>query len=236
MNRLTDKLMSDVGLWSSPFVLDGVYSLTAGMATAGSLTGWLKDNFAKDLVQREEATGLNAYDALFNEAEGIPPGAEGLIVLPYFMGERMPILDPKAKGVFFGLTLRHTRGHIVKAALEGIGFGLDQVLDCLRKADIPLRRITSVGGGTKAPLWIQTTSDICGVEQMVPEITVGASYGDALLAGVGIGVLDAKAIKKIIKRRYIAQPDGEKTKAYEPFKIHFRELYRRNKDIMHLLW
>jgi xylulokinase len=236
MNRLTETPRPDTKLWAGHFVLDGVYSLTAGMATAGSLTRWLRDNLAKDLTDKEAAGELNAYDALFKEAEGIPPGSDGLITLPYFMGERMPLMDPKAKGVFFGLTLRHTRGHLVKAALEGTGFGINQLMDCLRNAGIPVDRVTSVGGGTKTPLWIQTVSDICGIEQMVPQVTVGASYGDALLAGIGIGVLDPGRIKEIIKPDYITRPEPERNRAYEPLKDYFRELYVRNRDIMHGLW
>lgn len=87
------------------------------MATTGSLTRWLRDNTAKELLEREAQGRLNAYDALFSEAEGIPPGSDGLVVLPYFQGERMPVLDPRARGAYFGLNLRHTRGHLVHAAL-----------------------------------------------------------------------------------------------------------------------
>jgi xylulokinase len=103
-------------------------------------------------------------------------------------------------------------------------------------ADIPVNRVTAVGGGTRTPLWIQTVSDICGIEQLVPRVTVGASYGDALLAGIGIGVLDPGRIKEMIEPDYITLPDSERNRAYEPLKDYFRELYVRNRDIMHALW
>jgi xylulokinase len=236
MNRLTGAHTPGTGLWPGLFVLDKVYCLTAGMATTGSLTHWIRDTMAKDLIENEKNGKLNAYDALFKEAEGIAPGSNGLIVLPYFLGERMPIQDSKAKGVFFGLNLSHTRGHLVKAALEGIGYGIDQILEGLRKSNIPLRSMTAVGGGTKTPLWIQTVSDITGVVQTVPEITVGAAYGDALLAGIGIGALTVKDIKDAVKPHYVTEPDMEKHHRYGPYKNYYRELYLRNRDIMYQLW
>ena len=236
MTQLTQRLNRDLGLPAGVFVLDGVNAVTAGMATTGSLTRWVRDNFAKDLLEKEETQGINAYDALFKEAEGIPLGSDGIIVLPYFMGERMPIQDPQAKGMFFGLNLRHTRGHIVKAVFEGIGYGVDQNLEPLRKAGFKLDNVTAVGGGPKTPLWIQTVSDICGIKQTVPEVTVGASYGDALLAGLAIGAFKSAAdIKKLIKVKYVTEPNMENFKKYEPFKKHYAQLYERTKDIMHQL-
>jgi xylulokinase len=235
MNRLTGTHTPGTGLWPGLFVLDKVYCLTAGMATTGSLTRWIRDNMAKDLIEHEKNGKLNAYDALFREAEGIAPGSDGLIVLPYFLGERMPIQDPRAKGVFFGLTLSHTRGHLVKAALEGIAYGVDQILEGLRKSNIPLRSMTAVGGGAKTPLWIQIVSDVTGVVQTVPELTVGAAYGDALLAGIGIGALTVKNIKDLIKPGYVTEPDLEKHHRYGPYKTYYRELYLRTRDIMYQL-
>ena len=145
---------------------------------------------AKELLLQEETGGENAYAALFKEAEGIPVGSDGLIVLPYFQGERMPIQDPKAKGVLFGLNLQHTRGHIIHAAFEGVGYGISQNLQLFADAGIEIGRVTAVGGGTKSLQWLQIVSDICGITQEVPEVTVGASYGDALMAGLAIGTIE----------------------------------------------
>lgn len=234
--HLVDSLRFDAGLWPGPYVLDNEYSLTGGMATTGSLTRWVRDQFARDLLEKEKAGGENAYSALFREAEGIPPGAEGLVVLPYFQGERMPLRDPNARGVLFGLNLRHTRGHVVKAVFEGIGYGVDQNFDLLRRAGLPLGNVTAVGGGTKSPLWVQTISDVCGFSQNVPEVTIGACYGDALLAGLGIGsIAQPSDIKKIIKIRYSTTPNAEHHAAYADYKRYFAQLYERNRDIMHAL-
>ena len=206
------------------------------MATTGSLTRWIRDNFAKDLLKREENGEGNAYTALFSEAENIPAGSNGIIVLPYFSGERMPIQDPLAKGVFFGLNLSHTRGHVVKAALEGIGYGICQNLDMIRKAGVELNNIMAVGGGTKSRLWVQTVSDICGIRQTVPKVTIGASYGDAILAGLGVGIIKSpKDVKKWIEVDYVTEPNSDHREVYEKYKKYYAQLYQSTKNIMHML-
>lgn len=226
---------TEAGLWTTPYTITGNYALTSGMATTGSLTRWIRDQFCRDLLEKEQCGGENAYAAMARESREIPAGSDGLIMLPYFLGERMPISDPKAKGMLFGLNLRHTRGHIIKAAYEGVGYGLDQNLDLLRSVKLPLDQVISVGGGTKAPEWLQTISDVCGIRQSVPEVTIGASYGDAMLAGIGIGALTPQDIKRVVKIKYVTEPTPEKAAVYQPMKKHFAELYRRNADIMHAL-
>lgn len=232
--QLTDRIRNETGLWSGHYVFKDVCTITSGMATTGSLTRWIRDNFAKELLEQERIEGKNAYAELFKEAENIPAGSDGIIVLPYFLGERMPIKDPLAKGVFFGLNMRHTRGHIIKAAFEGIGYGICQNLDMLRKAGFDLNNVMAVGGGTKSRLWIQTVSDICGVKQTVPKVTFGASYGDAMLAGLGVGIIESpKDIKKWIKVDYVTEPNQNNREIYNKYKKHYAELYSLTKDIMH---
>jgi len=234
--HLTDTLREDTGLWCGTYVLKDVSTLTTGMATTGSLTRWLRDNFAKELVEREERQGINAYSELFKEAEGIPAGADGLIILPYFAGERMPIQDPLAKGMIFGLNLTHTRGHIVKAAFEGIGYGICQNIDLIRKAGFKIDNVMAVGGGTKSRVWLQTVSDICGIKQTVPKVTIGASYGDAILAGLGVGIIKSpKEVKKWIDVDYVTEPNEENREIYERNKKYYAELYSLTKHIMHAL-
>ena len=116
----------------------------------------------------------------------MPPGSEGLLVLPYFAGERTPVFDPHARGVFAGLTLRHGRGHLFRAAYEGISFGIRQILERFDDAHTATRTV-AVGGGLRSPIWAQAVSDVTGRPQLVPEQAIGASYGDALLAAIGVG-------------------------------------------------
>ena len=108
----------DPRVWSVGGAFAGQVNLAAGMSTTGSLTRWIVDEFA-----REQGTAA-AYDELFTQAAALPPGADGLLMLPYFSGERTPVNDPRARGVVAGLTLSHTRAHLFRAALEGVGFGI----------------------------------------------------------------------------------------------------------------
>lgn len=234
---VTGEKISGTKMWSNDYTINHQYCCTGGMATTGSLTRWIRDEMAKELLLQEETGGENAYAALFKEAEGIPVGSDGLIVLPYFQGERMPIQDPKAKGVLFGLNLQHTRGHIIHAAFEGVGYGISQNLQLFADAGIEIGRVTAVGGGTKSLQWLQIVSDICGITQEVPEVTVGASYGDALMAGLAIGTIEnPDAIKNLIKIKHVVKPDMKKNKEYKKYKELYKKLYENNKEIMHQLW
>jgi len=173
-------------LWAGPYLFPGTWCLLAGMATSGSLTRWFRDQFAPELVAAEKSGGASAYAELVKEAAETKPGAEGVIVLPYFSGERTPVMDPRAKGMIFGLSLTHTRGHIFRAILEGMGHGVKQHVDLFTSIGARPKTIKSVGGGTKNSIWLQAISDISGVPQEVAPLTFGASYGDALLAGVAV--------------------------------------------------
>jgi len=155
-----DKPVTDKRLWASPYLFEGTSALLAGMATSGTLTRWFRDKIAADLVAAEEAGGANAYSVLTKEAMEIPAGSEGLVVLPYFSGERTPINDPKARGVIFGLTLAHTRAHMFKALLEGTGYGVRHNFEVMREIGADPKEVIAVGGGTKSSLWLQVVSDM----------------------------------------------------------------------------
>lgn len=235
--HVTDNIVQGSKIWGADHTIDHRYVYTGGMATTGSLTKWICNEFCSDLIKKGQQEGKNAYSLMAEEAEKIPAGSEGLIVLPYFQGERMPLQDPMAKGAIFGLNLEHTRAHIIHAAYEGTGYGIDQNLCLLRNAGLSLGEITAVGGGTKNALWLQIVSNICGIRQKVPEITIGASYGDALMAGLAIGTIRSPdAIKDLVKIKYTVEPDKEQTEIYQKMKKIYSQLYQRNKDLMHELW
>jgi xylulokinase len=228
-DRTTDKR-----LWSAPYLFPGTHAIMAGMATTGALTRWFRDNFAEDLKMKEHETGVNAYAELAGDAATVPVGSEGLIVLPYFSGERTPINDPKARGLIFGLTLAHSRGSVYRAILEAVGYGIKHHFDVFDNIGVDMDSIRAVGGGTKNLLWLQIVSDICGRAQEVPEVTFGASYGDAFLAGMGAGVFSSyDDISGWVKDISLVRPNPEATRRYEPYYNMNLELYRRNKDLMH---
>ena len=165
--------------------------------------------------------------------EEIPPGSEGLITVPYFAGERTPVNDPKAKGILFGMTLRHTRRHMYRSALEAVGYSLAEHFAVFAENGVPIRNVYAVGGGTKAPLWMQIISDILGREILTADVTVGAAFGDAVMAAIGTGHFKSfSEIRPYIRTKKVYRPDREAHERYKPYLETFRELYRRNRDLM----
>lgn len=232
--EVLDQPITDERLWAAPYLFEGTSALLAGMATSGALTRWFRDQLAPDLVLAEEAGGANAYAALTELAAAVPPGAEGLVVLPYFSGERTPINDPQARGVYFGLTLAHSRAHLYRAALEGIGHGVRHHLDVMRSIGAMPKEIIAVGGGAKSDLWLQIVSDICQVAQTVPAVVLGASYGDAFLAGLGVGLFDTPAaIQGWLKRAHTVRPVPALAALYDRYHQLYLQLYQQTKDTMH---
>ncbi|UCF90444.1 MAG: FGGY-family carbohydrate kinase [Desulfobacterales bacterium] len=220
--------------WSANFLESGAYAFLGGMSTAGSLTTWFRDQFAQAEVAREKSGGENAYAALACEAAGSPAGAGGLIALPYFEGERTPLHDPGAKGVLFGLRLKHRRCDVYRAILESVGFGIRHNVEVMREEGVIPQRILAVGGGTQNPLWVQIVADIGDIELTLPQQLIGASYGDAFMAGVGVGLFkDLTQITRWVKFDRVVTPNREAHRAYaRNYKI-FRALYASTKSLMH---
>jgi xylulokinase len=159
-----------------------------------------------------------------------------LIALPYFKGERTPIYDPDAKGVIFGLTLNHTRADIYRALLEGVGFGLRHNIDAMQAEGVKPKRILGIGGGTKNLGWMQIICDIVNVSMSIPEVKLGASYGDAIMAGVGVGVFkDLNEIANQVKPERIIQPREDVYQQYQRQYSIYRELYTHTRELMHQL-
>lgn len=237
MIQVTDNDQArDKRLWANPYLFPGTWCLLAGMATSGALTRWFRDNFAKELITAEEAGGENSYAVLVKEAAETAPGAEGVIVLPYFSGERTPIMDPRARGMIFGLSLTHTRGHIFRSILEGMGHGVKQHVDLFTGIGARPRRIKSVGGGTKNTVWLQAVSDISGVPQEVAPLTFGASYGDALLAGVAVGLVSGpEEILVWQGKSKVVEPNKSLEATYAPLSEIYTTLYQSTKESMHKL-
>lgn len=224
-------------LWTTAGCFNGRYGISGGMATAGALTTWFRDAFGADLVAAEDAGGANAYEALAAEAASSPPGSSGLVMLPYFAGERTPLFDAQARGAVAGLSLAHGRGDLYRALLESIAYGMRHNLEVMRSTGAPLRRVAAVGGGAHNPLWLQIVSDVAGIPQEVPERTTGASFGDAFLAGRATGVVPSDDVlhDAWVHRARTVVPDEAASAAYEPFYRAFRALYPATLDVVHSL-
>ena len=224
---VTENQLSDPRLWHAPWLFEGEHAAMAGLATSGTLTHWFRDQFARELSKEE------AFPVLATEAAQSPPGAKGLVCLPYFSGERTPIHDPHAKGTFFGLDLTHTRGDLYRAVIEGIAMGTRHVTETYAEAGQVPKRLLAVGGGTKNELWLQATSDLTGLDQIVCSVTTGASYGNAFLARMALGEVTKADLPNWnpVARTVLA----ERHAAYEAQYPLFKSLYERTRDIAHAL-
>lgn len=211
-------------MWTTVGVFPGQRNLAGGLATSGALTAWVRD-----------LTGESFTDLLALAAES-PAGADGLLMLPYFAGERTPILDPDARGVIAGLTLTHGRGDLYRAALEATAFGVRHNIETMRAAGADVRRVVAVGGGTQGELWLQIVSDVTGLPQVVPRTTVGASYGAAFLAALSVSETGQEPVlEEWNPVATTIEPDTEKTDFYDGLYLHFRDLYTATVPIVHAL-
>lgn len=226
---LLDAPVRDERVWLTAGLFPGQYALAAGTATSGSLTRWFRDQLARDLEPER------AYEVLFKEAGAVPAGSGGLITLPYFSGERTPINDPRARGVIAGLDLTHTRAHLFRSALEGVGYGIRHNLETFRALGARVDRVTAVGGGVKSPVWPQIVSDITGVVQRVPKQTIGASYGDAFLAGLTSGLVRHADIAAWVGVPGEVAPQEETRATYDAMYREYRELYPATASVVHAL-
>ena len=208
--------------------------MAAGTNNGGTLTKWYRDQLFPVLLAKEEAGGENAYAAMAKIAASAPAGSDGLFTLPYFAGERTPINDPQARGIIFGLHSRHTRAHLYRSALEGIGYSIAQHFDLLEQNQLPVKKIMAVGGGTKNPLWLQIIADMLDREILVPEVTIGACYGDAILCALSCGCYDNfAALGQKIKVSQTIRPIPENHAVYQKGKPIFQALYDATKELMH---
>lgn len=224
---VTDRALGDARLWHAPWLFAGERAAMAGLATSGTLTHWFRDQFARDLPKD------GAFATLAAEAEATPPGARGLICLPYFSGERTPIHDPQARGAFFGLDLTHGRGEMYRAVLEGIAQATRHVTDTYAEAGAPPARVVAVGGGTKNAVWLQATADLTGLRHEVCRTSVGAAYGDAFLAAVAVGMARREDIDRWNPVAHAVEPVARPEYARQyPL---FRALYDQTREIAHAL-
>ncbi|WBB81669.1 FGGY-family carbohydrate kinase [Micromonospora sp. WMMD882] len=221
LSRVVERPTPHPALWSTVGVLPGSFCLAGGMATSGAVVEWLR-----------ELTGGTPYERLTAEAEPLPPGADGLVVLPYFAGERTPLFDDRARGAVVGLTLGHGRGHLYRAVLEGTAYAVRHHLDTMAEQLPPPERMIAVGGGARA-LWTRIVSDVTGRPQLVPRHTIGASYGDAFLAGLAAGLTRiGQDWTEFVDE---VRPQPSTAAAYDRSYQVFRELYPATRALVRRL-
>jgi len=199
--------------------------------TGGMVLKWFKDNFFS-AGNTSKLNDNEIYNILTSEASKIPAGSEGLIMLPHITGAFFPENNPKARGVFFGISIDHRRGHFTRAILESIAFMLRRDLEIFFNNNIKIKSIISMGGGAKSGLWNQIKADITGLELLIPENTETALLGAAVIAGVGMGVYKdiETATSKVVSIEKKYSPDSENKSIYDIAYKKYVELYDKVKD------
>jgi xylulokinase len=235
----TEAPLDGGSLWPTPGIEPGSWAISGGLATGGSALAWFRDRFARDLVAAEAAGGPSAFATLSSEAAATEeaaaadPAHEDLLFLPYLSGERTPINDPHARAVIAGASLASTRGDLYLALLQGIAYATRANLETMRSLGASIGRVVAVGGGTADPLLLQLVSDACGIEQVVPGSTVGASRGDAILAGRAAGLLSATDVDGWMSVDRVIRPRPETAAGHDRRAAAFRELYVATRDLVH---
>lgn len=200
--------------------------------TGGQLIRYMRDNFYQREREAEKAGGTDTFDLINQEAERVPPGSDGLLILPFLMGERTPIWDVNARGVIFGLSLNHTRGHIIRAMMEAVGYALYDSFRLIgetgRKMNYP---IVLNEGGAKSVLWRRIITDIFNTPTVLVKRRTGAPFGDAILAGVATGYLkDFSVAKEWTQYVERMEPDRQNHLEYMEYFQLFKDLYHHVKE------
>jgi xylulokinase len=172
-------------------------------------------------METQEKTGVSAYKQLDQQAEKVAIGSDDLIFLPHMMvGERAPYWDEHIRGAYLGLTAYHTKAHMFRAMLEGVGYAMRYSIDAARDTGVEIKRATLVDGGASSPLWRQIIADTTEIEFHYIPNTLGAPMGDAILAGLGSGeITDHRVIEQWIGEKIATKPN---TESVEKYRKHYR--------------
>lgn len=224
MSLCIDRYAADKRLILSAHVVPGRWLLQGGTTGGGGALKWLRDQVCPEL----------SFAQMSDLAATVPAGSEGVLFLPYMAGERSPIWDPNACGVFFGLGYAKTRAHLIRAVMEGVGYALEHNLEAAREAGAHIGTLRAMGGSANSLVWTQLKADITGQPIEVPASDTATTLGAALLAGVGAGMYEgfASAVEKTVQVRRSHQPDASLRAVYDQGYARYRELYKRLAPMM----
>lgn len=216
-----DKIDTHPQLFFDYHVVPNRYLINGCMAASGSLVKWL----TKDILETQDPQVFRRMD---QEAERLPAASEGLIILPYFLGEKTPLFDPEARGVIFGLTLSHTRAHLFRAVLEAVIYGFRHHVDVLRSAGYVPTRILATNGGAKSAFWCQIAADVLGAPVRSFPAHPGSALGVAFLAGMSTGLFSKwEEIQAFLGEYRDHVPNQENVEIYNRAYEIYRSLYQQ---------
>ncbi len=222
MSICTDKALSHKALILGTHVVPGLWLLQGGTVGGGGALKWF----------RQELGGGMSFDELTAEAAEAPPGSDGVLFLPYMAGERSPIWNPDAKGVFYGLSFDKTRGHLIRSVLEGVAFSLEHNLRTAAETGIHVDTLNAMGGASNSVLWTQIKADVTGKTIRVPSSDTATTLGAAILAGVGCGVYGSygEAVNRTIRMTRVQEPNPENKAVYDRSMERYLRLYEDLKE------
>lgn len=216
-------------------IVPGLSMIEGGQISTGSIVNWYKNNLCGNVEKAAKEMGGSIYKILDEEAEKLPVGSEGLIVLDYFQGNRTPYTDPDVRGMIYGLTLKHSPYHIFRAIIEGICYGTENIFRSFDKVGLRPEEIYICGGAAKSRWWMQTHADVSNVPVFVPEVSEAPCLGSAILGAVAGGAYKTvrEAAENMVSFVDKIEPDVEKHEEYKFFINKYIELYPKLIDWMH---
>lgn len=216
MSICVDHALAHPKLILGAHVVPGMWLLQGGTVGGGGTLRWFRQEFGAD----------QSFDELTALAEQVPAGSEGVIFLPYMAGERSPIWNPDAKGVYYGLGFDKTKGHLVRATLEGVAYSLEHNLRVAAETGAKVGELTAMGGASNSRLWTQIKADVTGKTIKVPTSDTATTLGAAILAGVGVGVYEGfeEAVKETIVITRVQEPDMEAHEQYQKYMQMYLDL------------
>jgi len=209
------------------FALPDMYMMHT-FTTGGMTLRWFRDKFCQDEMTVASLTGGDAYDFLGQEAANVPPGCEGLSMLPHLTGSLAPDVNAKAKGVWFGFTLKHTKAHFVRAIMESLGYILQRNIETLGNMGIAVQEIRSLGGGSKSPVWNQIKADITSKRLVTMQSKEAACLGAAILGGKATGLFPSvdAAVQNMAVVKQAYDPDAANKAVYDEGYAMYCKLFR----------
>lgn len=236
----TNKLKVIKELWTLPHIMmPGHYFVSGGTATSAALTKWFRDNFGEMEKIMQDRIKTNAYDLLIKQIDDIPVGSSGLLVLPYFSGERTPINDPLSSGVIMGLNVSHSRAHIYRALLEGAAYSFRHHFEIFKEHGFAIKKVVACGGGVKSKAWVKIVSDVLGYDQYISNVPMGSEIGSAYMSAQAIGLFkDYNELINTVSEGNLPEKipfDTRNHQKYTQYYQVFRSLYENAKNDMHKL-
>jgi xylulokinase len=228
----TAKPATDPRLFIDYHILPDYYFSNGCTAASGSLLNWIVREWAGGEVSKAQAAGISIHAHLDRLAAEVPAGSEGVVLLPYFLGEKTPLHDPHARGTIVGLGLHHKLAHVWRAALEGVIFGFRHHVDVFQEMGLGVNRVFACDGGAASDLWLQIAADALGVTVTRIDKHPGSCLGAAYVAGHGIGAFqDLGGVSRYVAAGRVFRPDPARKPVYDRAYANFREIYERLKTL-----